>query len=112
VLVEATEIANLREDAGRGSEPTVWQFSGLDAGAALLYFASYTGKLVSALAVDDATYPSAAGAAGGLTHSIEAGRVTVTGRFSAVFDGNGHNIAPGGATAVRTGEGEVVVVTE
>ncbi len=111
VLVEATEIANLREDAGRGNEPRVWQFTGLDAGAALLYFDSYTGRLVSALAVDDATYP-AAGPAGGLTHSIEAGRLTVSGRFSAVFDADGHNIAPGGATTVCLGPDAVTLVND
>jgi len=112
VLVEATEIANLREDAGRGNEPTVWQFSGLDAGAVLLYFSSYTGRLVSVLAVDDSTYPSAAGAPAGLTHSVEGGRLVVTGHFSAVFDAEGRNLAPAGATGVRLGEDGPVLATD
>ncbi len=112
VVVEATEIINLREDAGRGYDPTVWDLDPLDAGAALLYFHSYTGKLVSVLAVDDSTYPSAAGARGvAVTQRIEGDRLIVEGDFAAVFDAQGRNLAPDGATQVSLdAEGRAIAV--
>ena len=104
-VVEARRIVNLREDAGRRVAPTVWDLNPFDAGAAVLYFNAFTGKLTSVLTADDAVYPTAAGAGPGGTirRRIEGDGLVVEGRFSAVFDAGGHNIAPGGATAVRIG---------
>jgi len=109
VVVEANEIVNLREDAGRGYEPTVWQLDPLDPGAVVLYFSATTGKLVSALAIEDAAYPTAAnpGVAGamadGISQRVEDGRLVVEGDFSAAFDGEGHSVVPGGAIRVTIG---------
>jgi len=112
VVVEATKIVNLREDAGRGYAPTVWDLDPLDAGAALLYFSGWTGKLVSVLAVDDSIYPSAAGAAADtLRQRVEGDRVIVEGQFRAVLDAEGRNVAPDGATQVSLdAEGRAVAV--
>jgi len=111
VLVEANEIVNLREDAGRGEEPTVWDLDPLDAGAAVLYFDPMSGKLVSVLAVDDASYPAATGAP---VVSVAAGGgvVTVAGVFSAVFDAQGRNLAPAGAARVALGDGGDISVLQ
>jgi len=101
VVVEATEIVNLREDAGRGLAPTIWQLDPLNAGAVLLYFDANAGKLTSVLAVRDVAYPSAAGsAADAVRQRTEGGRLVVAGDFAAVFDAEGRNVAPGGATHV------------
>jgi len=115
VVVEATEIVNLREDAGRGVEPITWLLDPLDAGAALLYFDADTGKLVSVLAVRESAYPAAAsagarsadatsaGAAGDApawTQSAHGDRLVVEGDFSAVFDADGRNATPDGARRV------------
>ncbi len=101
VLVEANEIVNLREDAGRGCDPTVWQLDALDAGAVMLYFSATTGKLVSVIAVDDSAYPSGVGAMeDAVRPRVEGDRLVVEGDFSAVFDAEGRDVAPDGATRV------------
>jgi len=100
VLIEANEIVNLREDAGRGYEPSVWDLDGLDAGAVVLYFDVMTGKLVSALVVDDSSYPGATGRARPVRQSSDGDRLVVEGDFSAVFDAQGRDVAPAGATRV------------
>jgi len=112
VLIEANEIINLREDAGRGYDPTVWNLDPLDAGAALLYFSASTGKLVSVLAVDDSAYPSSAGsAADTIRCRTEGDGLVVDGRFAGVFDSKGHNVAPGGASCVALdGNGNAVAL--
>ncbi len=110
VAVEADQIVNLREDAGRGRQPTVWNLSPLNAGAALLYFDALTGKLASVLVSRDVVYPSASGASAA-TQSVQGDRVVVEGAFSAVFDGDGRNIAPGGARRVTLDrDGRLVAV--
>jgi len=102
VLVEATKIVNLREDAGRGREPTVWDLDPLGVTAAILYFESYTGKLISVLALDDATYPSAASAAPAVTEQADDAGIVVTGSFAAVFDASGNRVA-GASSRVTIG---------
>ena len=103
VLVEAATIVNLREDAGRGEEPTVWDLDPLGVGAAVLYFDGMSGKLISVLAVDDAVYPSAAAAAPAVRASADGAGTIVVGAFSAVFDARGRNLAPRGASRVALG---------
>ena len=112
VLIEANEIVNLREDAGRGSAPTIWDLDPLDPGAVVLYFSTWTGKLVSALAVDDSSYPSAAAAARALTVTSAGGATVVQGAFSAVFDAQGHNLAPAGAARVAIDDTSAVTVLD
>lgn len=101
VLVEANRIVNLREDAGRGVNPTVWNLDAFNAGAVLLYFNGYTGKLLSALVLRDAAYPSAAEAPTAVQQYAEGDAVVAEGRFAAVLDAAGRNIAPDGASSVR-----------
>ncbi len=100
VLVEATRIVNLRQDAGRGREPTVWDLDPLGVTAAVLYFDACTGKLTAVLALDDTAYPSAAGQHDPVTQRLEARALVSEGPFSAVFDAQGRNLAPNGAAAV------------
>ena len=110
VVVEATEIVNLREDAGRGSPPVVWDLDPLNAGSVVLYFDVGTGRLVSALAVRDVAWP-AGRSARACAHSVEGGRLVVTGDFSAVFDAHGRNLAPAGAARVALdGDGGAITV--
>ena len=93
VLVEATRIVNLREDAGRGCEPTVWDLDPLGTTAAALYFDPNSGSLITVMALDDAAYPSAAGAPPGGMEQPGGSGMTVTGSFAAVFDAAGNRIA-------------------
>jgi len=110
VVVEAAEIVNLREDAGRGSPPAVWDLDPLNAGSVVLYFDTGSGKLVSALAVRDVAWPAERGARA-CTHGVEGDRLVVTGDFSAVFDAHGRNLAPGGATRVALdADGDAITV--
>jgi len=109
VLVEAAEIVNLKQDAGRGLEPTTWLFDAHDPGAALLYFNADTGKLVSVLLAQDSVYPSAAGTGGAISQSVEGEGLVIQGRFSAVYDAQGDLVASDGATrVVLSAAGEVV----
>jgi len=101
VVVEG-QVANLREDGGRGREPIVWELGSMDVGAAILYFDTSTGKLQSVVAVRETAYPSAAGERG-WRQSVVGGRVAIEGEFSGVFDAAGHNLAPDGATRVSLG---------
>jgi len=100
VAVEANQIANLRQDAGRGNDPTVWQFGTPSPGAVVMYFHALTGKLVSVLASRDTAYPSAASAADRIRHRTQGDELIVVGDFSAVFDADGRNLARDGATGV------------
>jgi len=100
VIIEADEIANLKQDAGRGYEPDNWYLGDLDCGAAICYLDADTGKLVSVLTLQDSAYPSAAAARSGVAHSAGGDGLVAEGVFSAVFDAQGHNLAPGGATRV------------
>ena len=93
VVLEAAEVVNLREDAGRGREPTVWDLDPLDPTAVVLYFDTYTAKLISVLVLDDAAYPSAAGSPPAVTERPDDSGIVVTGRFAAVFDSAGTRIA-------------------
>ncbi len=111
VLVEANRIINLREDAGRGMEPTVWNLDAFDAGAVILYFSDYSGKLISALVVQDTAYAAAADAPPAVQQHGEGEAVVAEGRFTAVFDAAGRNIAPDGAACVRiASSGELQVL--
>ncbi len=112
VAVEAAKIVNLREDAGRGLEPKVWDLDPLGATAVILYFDPYSGKLISVLALDDATYPSAVGSPGaGVTRRVEGDRLIVEGHFSAVFDADGRNVAPDGTARVTLdADGSITVL--
>ncbi len=102
-LVEANEIVNLREDAGRGLDPTVWDLDALNLTAAVLYLDTRTGKLISVLALDDATYPSATGSPGAaVTERAEGADLLVSGTFPAVFDASGHRVA-GASSRVTIG---------
>ncbi len=113
VVVEATKIVNLREDAGRGREPTVWDLDPLGVTAAMLYFDPDTGKLVSVLALDDANYPSAAGSPrAAVTQRADGDRLIVEGDFSAVFDAEGRNVAPDGAARVTLGADGAVLAAQ
>jgi len=103
VLVEAATIVNLREDAGRGEEPTLWDLDPLNVGAAVLYFDDASGKLISVLAVDDSAYPSAATGAPAVHARADGADTIVTGVFSGVFDAQGRNLARGGASRVALG---------
>ena len=91
VAVEARQIVNLREDAGREREPTVWDLGSLNAGAALLYFDSFTGKLASVLVARDVVYPSAA--SGAAVQSPRGDGLVVTSDFVAVLNDAGELIA-------------------
>jgi len=91
VAVEAHKIVNLREDAGRDSEPTVWDLSSWNAGAVLLYFDAFTGKLASVLVARDVVYPSAAN--GPVAPSLRGDRLIVGGDFVAVLDEAGDLVA-------------------
>ena len=102
VVLEATKIVNLREDAGRGLDATVWDLDPLGVTAAILYFDPETGKLVTVLALDDAAYPSDAGAPAAVAEQADGPGLVVTGRFAAVFDASGNRIA-GAASSVTVG---------
>ena len=110
LLVEADEIVNLREDAGRGREPTVWDLDALNCTAAVLYFGITDGKLVAVMPLRDTAYPSAAGARDPVARRLEAGVLVTEGPFSAVFDAHGHNVAPDGAAAVAIDDSATVSV--
>jgi len=107
VVVEAAKIVNLREDAGRGREPTVWDLGPLGVTAAALYFDPQTGKLIAVLALDDATYPSAAGSPA-IAERPEGSGLVVTGSFTAVFDAAGNRVAGPSSQVVVAAEGPVV----
>ncbi len=112
VLIEANEIVNLREDVGRGYEPTVWDLDPLNPGAVVLYFDTEEGRLVSALAVNDSTYPSAAASTRALTVTSDGAASVVRGAFSGVFDARGHNLAPAGAARVAIDNTSAVTVLD
>jgi len=112
VLIEANEIVNLREDVGRGCEPTVWDLDPLNPGAVVLYFSTDDGRLVSALTVDDSTYPSAAASARAPTVTSEGDAIVVQGVFSGVFDARGRNLAPAGAARVAIDDTSAVTVLD
>lgn len=105
VIVKAAEIVNLREDAGRGVLPVKWQFDPLDAGAVVMYFSSFTGKLVSVLPVHDVVSPADANAdTVPVTQRVEAGRLIVEGNFAAVFDASGVRIADAASSVGIAGD--------
>jgi len=110
VLVEAAEIVSLREDAGRGRQSVLWQLDPLDATAAVLYFNTWTGKLVAVMTIADQSYPAGAGhRAAAVGQRFEAGATVTEGDFSAVFDATGARIG-GAAVAVRITDDAVTVV--
>ncbi len=110
VVVGAANTVNLREDAGRGLAPTVWDLDPLNLTAAVLYFHANTGKLISVLALRDSTYPSAAGSPGaGITQRAEGDRPIVEGDFSAVFDAQGNRVAGATSSVSISADGAVEV---
>lgn len=109
VVVEADEIANVRQDAGRSLEPTVWQFDP-GTGAIVMYF-NGAGRLASVLAVEDSAYPSAAGAGpAAVTQCLDAGAVAVEGAFAAVYDAAGNCLGRDASSVRITADGAVSVV--
>jgi len=98
VRVKATEIANAREDAGPGRDPTLWNFAATGTGAVVFYLDSDTGKIASVLAISDSPYPSAARVGGAVTTAAQNGRTQVTGHFAAVYDDTGALVAEGVGT--------------
>lgn len=110
VLVEAADIVNIREDGGRGRPTILWQLDPLDATAVVLYFSSWTGKLLAVMVIADQSYPAGAGAAAAaVTQRAEGDAVVAEGAFGAVFDGTGMRIADT-AGAVRITEDAVSVI--
>jgi len=99
-IVEANAIANVKQDAGRGVEPTAWQFDAPVAEALSLYFSNESGRLVAVLVMRDSVYPSQAGAARALRHRTQGDGLVVEGDLAAIFDAQGRPIAPAGADAV------------
>jgi len=92
-VVEADAIVNLREDAGRGNPPTVWQFGTPAPGAVILHFHPLSGKVVAALTSDDTVLPSAASARDLVSYTTRGDTVIAEGAFTAVFDGAGNRVA-------------------
>ncbi len=92
-VVEANAIANLREDAGRGNPPTVWQFGTPAPGAVILHFHPMTGKVVAALASEDTVLPAGAGGRDLVSYTTRGDTAIARGSFSAVFDAAGNRVA-------------------
>ncbi len=104
VEVSATRVANLREDRGLGRAPQVWDLTALNSGMVLLYFNSHTGKLAAVIPIRDVAYTSGAGTASQAapySTATEGDGVRLAGAFAAVFDAEGRNLAPSGASSVR-----------
>lgn len=103
--VSAERVANLRQDAGLGQPPTVWHLSAYGAETVLLYMNADSGRLVSALVVSPTAYPAAALESGqraqAWSASAEGDAVRLSGRWAAVFDADGRNVAPDGAAQVQ-----------
>jgi dipeptidyl aminopeptidase/acylaminoacyl peptidase len=112
IEVSATDIANVRQDAGWGKWPTVWRFLDTQPGMLLLLFNANTGKLVSVVATNDSVYATAAdGASPAYTATAAGDGVQLTGSFSGVFDAEGRNLAESGASSVTLGaDGQVLQV--
>lgn len=106
-VIEAAEIVNLKEDAGRGVEPTTWYLDPLNPGAVAVYFNVYTGNIVSVLPVRDAAYPSGVGPAGLIRQRVEGGQLLIEGSFSAVFDGAGHRVADAASAVTISADGGI-----
>lgn len=108
VVVEATRIANLRQDGGRKQPPILWNFAEPKPTALVIYFDSYLGSVVSVMVLRDQSYPAAAGGAA-VTQSVEDGALVAQGSFGAVYDATGERIADQ-ASAVSFSAGAVNVV--
>ena len=102
VVLEAAEIINLREDAGRGLPPTVWDLDPADPGAVVIYFSGITGKLTSVIVLRDSAYPAAAGGAARVAQRAAGDHLVLDGDFAAVFDASGNRVA-GASTRVTIG---------
>lgn len=90
VELRANEILNLREDAGIGQSPTLWEFNPRPA-AVVIYLHSYTGKIVSVLLPSE-TRPSSMQTA---TAQAQGDGAVIDGSFSHVFDSTGALVAEG-----------------
>ena len=69
----------------------------------LLYFNSHTGKLAAVIPIRDVAYTSDAGTASQAapySTATEGDGVRLAGAFAAVFDAEGRNLAPSGASSV------------
>ena len=109
VVVQANEIVSLREDGGRGRDTIRWQLDPLDVTAAVLYFESWTGKLVAVMTIADQSYPTSAGSAAvAVSQRVEGGALVVEGQFAAVFDATGARVADA-VSAVRIADDAVTV---
>ncbi len=114
--VMASRVANLRQDEGPGSAPTVWDLSGYRAATVLLYLHADSGRLVSALVLQEgvASTGAAANTAGleaalrAYNPSADSSGLRLSGQFAAVYDACGRNLAPDGARQVLlTTQGQV-----
>ena len=111
VLVEASAIANLREDGGRGRDSVVWQFDPANPSAVVLYLSSETGKLLSALVLADQASPANADACwAAVTHRTEAGALVVDGSFAGVYNADGRRIARAASSVHIDADGGVTVL--
>lgn len=114
--VMASRVANLRQDEGPGSAPTVWDLSGYRAATVLLYLHADSGRLVSALVLQEgvASAGAAANTAGleaalrAYNTSADSSGLRLSGQFAAVYDAYGRNLASDGARQVLlTTQGQV-----
>lgn len=93
VGVQATRIANLRQDEGRLREPTKWDFAASNAGAIAIYLNTMNGRITAVLVTRDSVYPTMT------PQSVAGDRLTVRGDFAAVYDDAGNCIARDVASA-------------
>jgi Tol biopolymer transport system component len=112
VEVSATKVANLRQDGGLGRPPQVWDLNALNAGMVILHFNANTGKLSSIIPIQETAYTSGAGTdsqPAPYSAVADGDGMRLTGAFAAVFDAEGRNLAPSGASSVRLGsDGQVL----
>ncbi len=104
VEVSAAKVANLRQDGGLGRAPQVWDLNSLNAGMVILHFDAHTGKLSSVIPIQETAYTSGAGTASQpapYSAAADGDGMRLTGAFAAVFDAEGRNLAPSGASSVR-----------
>lgn len=93
VAVEATRIANLRQDEGRLRPASKWDFAASSAGAIAIYLNSHSGRIAAVLVTRDSVYPTMT------PQSVAGDRLTVRGDFAAVYDDAGNCVARDVASA-------------
>ena len=112
VEVSAAKVANLRQDGGLGRAPQIWDLNALNAGMVILHFNADTGKLSSVIPIQETAYTSGAGTdsqSAPYSAAADGDGMRLTGAFAAVFDAEGRNLAPSGASSVTLGrDGQVL----